>query len=313
MHIKPYQIDYKKEWNDFITKSSNGTFLLYRDFMEYHSDRFKDASLMVFDNSELICCISGNQIGRRFYSHQGLTYGGLIWDKAISYLHKQEVIDAVHQYLSTNYEYIRWHWPSQCYDEQLLDTIAYLNQKGYHQQSVFNNLEIPLQQEIKISSKKTAGYRNGKFDELNIEESSDFSTYWNQMLIPQLSTRHNASPVHSLEEIERLHQSFPDNIKLYLVYESGNPVAGACFFMKANIIKSQYAASSLEGFTTGALDFLYQEIINEYKNLGFDYLDLGHVNNPDGSINRGLQRFKEELGGINTIIYRSEFKNNEIQ
>jgi hypothetical protein len=36
-------------WNAFISTAKNATFLFHRDFMEYHSDRFEDYSLLVFE------------------------------------------------------------------------------------------------------------------------------------------------------------------------------------------------------------------------------------------------------------------------
>ena len=43
-----YTSSHKNDWDDFIDKSRNGTFLLKRDFMEYHADRFTDHSLMIY-------------------------------------------------------------------------------------------------------------------------------------------------------------------------------------------------------------------------------------------------------------------------
>ena len=48
--IKQYEpTDYTK-WNAFVNEAKNATFLFHRDFMEYHSDRFDDFSLLVYDN-----------------------------------------------------------------------------------------------------------------------------------------------------------------------------------------------------------------------------------------------------------------------
>ena len=69
----------KTEWNDFVSTSRNGTFLFYRDYMEYHSDRFKDYSLIVKDNrGRIIALLPANQKGSLLASHGGLTYGGFI-------------------------------------------------------------------------------------------------------------------------------------------------------------------------------------------------------------------------------------------
>src|SRR5690606_556099 len=73
-----YQPKYKTQWDHFVSKAKNATFLFYRDFMEYHQDRLEDYSLMVFDDEKLISIIPANNIGSMLHSHQGLTYGGLV-------------------------------------------------------------------------------------------------------------------------------------------------------------------------------------------------------------------------------------------
>ena len=55
--------------------------------MEYHSDRFEDFSLMVYDKSELIALLPLNIIENKVYSHQGLSYGGLIVKTNLSLIH----------------------------------------------------------------------------------------------------------------------------------------------------------------------------------------------------------------------------------
>lgn len=312
MQLVPYHSDYKNQWNQFITESINGTFLFHRDFMEYHNDRFEDASLMAFDKQELVCCVPANKKDRSFYSHQGLTYGGFIFKSAIDPQYINAVISNVVSYLDTYFTSVAFRWQPAFYDPNQEAILESLSKLGFHKQSKFNNLHIDLQEEIAISAKKTAGYRNGKFDDLKLEINHDFKSFWNQILIPQLKKRHDASPVHNLEEMELLASRFPKNIKQYLVYNADELLAGVTFFIKDTIVKSQYAAASPQGLKTGALDYLYIEAIKQFKNAGYDYLDLGHVNHPDGTINRGLQRFKEELGGINSAIYRSK-NNDEIQ
>jgi hypothetical protein len=52
--------------------------LFHRDFMEYHSDRFQDYSLLIFEEDKLIAVLPANRVEDRL-SHQGLTYGGLVY------------------------------------------------------------------------------------------------------------------------------------------------------------------------------------------------------------------------------------------
>ena len=94
MKVIPYSINKRDDWDSFVRSSKNGTFLLQRGFMDYHADRFFDCSVMVyegitsadgyqeedFDLRRLVALFPANWVESEacVYSHQGLTYGGLI-------------------------------------------------------------------------------------------------------------------------------------------------------------------------------------------------------------------------------------------
>ena len=49
-----YSPDMEDDWDRFVAKSRNGTFIHSRAFMDYHSDRFDDQSVLVISNDEII-------------------------------------------------------------------------------------------------------------------------------------------------------------------------------------------------------------------------------------------------------------------
>ena len=66
--IETYNNSFKDDWNKFIDISKNSTFLFKRDFMDYHSDKFKDHSLLVYKNSELVALFPLNISDGKFIS-----------------------------------------------------------------------------------------------------------------------------------------------------------------------------------------------------------------------------------------------------
>ena len=87
MQINRYHKEQADKWNEFIAASKNGTFLLNRNYMDYHQERFTDASLMFYDEKQrLIAVLPANYEAdiATVYSHHGLTYGGLIMSRHIS-------------------------------------------------------------------------------------------------------------------------------------------------------------------------------------------------------------------------------------
>ena len=84
--VKQYQVRlYQPQdfslWNTFTSVAKNATFLFHRNFMEYHSDRFEDYSLLVLDGEKVVAVLPANRVGDTVYSHQGLSYGGVVLNK----------------------------------------------------------------------------------------------------------------------------------------------------------------------------------------------------------------------------------------
>ena len=73
IEIHRYTAAYHRDWNDFVSESSNGTFLFLREYMEYHADRFTDYSLLVYEGNKLLALLPANRSGDVLYSHAGLT------------------------------------------------------------------------------------------------------------------------------------------------------------------------------------------------------------------------------------------------
>lgn len=54
--IRKYNDTDKEAWNAFVDQSRNATFLLNRSYMDYHSDRFTDHSLMISATASSMPC-----------------------------------------------------------------------------------------------------------------------------------------------------------------------------------------------------------------------------------------------------------------
>ena len=87
------------EWNLFVAASKNGTFLFDRHFMDYHSDRFCDHSLLVYRDQRLYALLPANQKDDTLVSHGGLTYGGLVTDSRCSAKGVLDAFTAINEYL----------------------------------------------------------------------------------------------------------------------------------------------------------------------------------------------------------------------
>ena len=82
--IVRYTPDKADEWNQFVAQSKNGTFLFDRGYMDYHSDRFRDYSLMFYADGCLLAVLPAHACGDTLCTHRGLTYGGLLMSEKLT-------------------------------------------------------------------------------------------------------------------------------------------------------------------------------------------------------------------------------------
>jgi len=302
--ILPYDIDKKNTWNDFVRIAKNRHFFFYREYIEYHGDRFEDASLMIYDDSsKLIAILPANRVGQILYSHQGLTFGGLLMSDAMKLEVMLEIFKALQLYLkaqgilSVVYKaipYIHHIIPAEEDRYALfMHNAALISREA--------NATIYLDEPIKYSDGRKWSIRKAKKEGIDLEQGADFKTFW-ELLSSVLYEKHKVKPVHSLEEIERLALLFPRNIKLYTAKKSGELLSGAIVYENSRIAHLQYVANGALGRQVGALDLLIDHLIQsvyrskKYFNFGISNEEKGRV------LNAGLMDQKERFGA-RTIAY----------
>lgn len=297
--IKKYDKGSYEIWNQFVAESKNGTFLFHRDFMEYHNDRFEDCSLLVFDEKDkLVAILPANKIGNELFSHQGLTYGGLVYKDNLKL---ETVIGVFYEVLKLLEELGFEKTTVKCIPsiyhkkpaEEILYVLFLLESKLIRRDSL---AVIDFEKENSISKGRMEGVSKGLKNELEIVEESNFEKFWNSILIPNLNEKHNVLPVHSLKEIEYLHSKFPKNIRQFNVYKNSKIVAGTTIFESDQVAHAQYISANSTKNELGSLDYLYYHLItNVFKDKRF--LDFGISNEDNGKIlNKGLSFWKESFG-----------------
>jgi len=76
--VRRYTSEFKDSWDHFIATAKNATFLFNRGFMDYHSHRFQDFSVLIYKDDQLYAVIPANVKESVVYAHQGLTYGSFV-------------------------------------------------------------------------------------------------------------------------------------------------------------------------------------------------------------------------------------------
>lgn len=300
-------------WNAFISTAKNATFLFHRDFMEYHADRYEDYSLLVFDEKKLVAVLPANRVEDVVFSHQGLTYGGLVLGKKSKLSSTIDVYKAVLKFLFDNtiVKLSLKEIPS-IYCTVFSDEVNYLSHICKSQLVMKHVVSvISLKQDSAISKSRRQCINRGKLNNLIIREEANFDVFWNQLLIPNLKEKYNAVPVHSATEISLLQKRFPDNIRHFNVYHENELVAGTTVFITDKVIKPQYISGNEKNNELGSIDYLYDFLINNFSK-GKDYFDFGPSHENKGqNIVASINFWKESFGAKSVVqdFYEVEIKN----
>jgi hypothetical protein len=298
MRIERFNPCLADEWDDFVARSKNGTFLFLRGYMDYHKERFVDHSVMVRDASgALVALCPAHEDGEFLSSHRGLTYGGWVVDDTMKLPKMLSVFRALVSYSREN-----------GFSKILYKTIPHI----YHRMpaeedryalfvcnaSVSRRGVLPViyaHPRIAFQERRSRGERKARRVGITVSQSEHYPQFWD-ILVSRLMASHNTAPVHSLEEIQHLHCRFPEEIKLFGAFESDAMVGGVVVYESPRVAHAQYIAASDRGRDLGALDLIFSELLSTYYK-DKDVFDFGAVDENDGrALNQGLLEQKEGFG-----------------
>ena len=299
MEIRRYRREDKELWNSFVSRARNATFLFDRNYMDYHADRFDDNSFMFYHKGKLKAVLPANVAGDTLYSHQGLTYGGLLLDKKATVEDVLECFDSLNSWLRENgiskvvYKALPWIY-QQYPSEEDLYALTWKCKAQLISRDISSS--IVIDNKLKFAESRKSGIRKALSLNIEVGESNDVDGFWH-VLEDNLGNRYNAKPVHTANEMKLLMSRFPNNIKLYVAKMNGEIVGGTLIYVTPQVVHTQYISASVEGKKHGALDLLLDYIINKvYANCR--YFDFGKSTEQGGAyLNEPLIFQKEGFGG----------------
>lgn len=299
------------EWNAFVAASKNGTFLFDRHYMDYHSHRFQDHSLMFYFSGRLLAILPAHIEGDTCYTHKGLTYGGLLMSPQLTVVQTIMLFRQLNDYLRglglhrVVYKCIPWIYHRMSAEEDLYalfhECKARIIARDY-------STNIFLNAGLRWERVRRRGVARARQAGLHVERSDSYATFW-QILSDNLGGKYGIKPVHTLQEIELLHSRFPENIVLYQAVHDDEVLGGVVLYLTSQVVHAQYSSATPEGKKLGAIDLIYDQIMH-HDFLDRPYFDFGRsTENADGSgLNETLVFQKEGFGarGLCYDIYQWE-------
>ena len=296
--IKKYSPADRTAWDQFVKTSKNGTFLFERAYMDYHSDRSTDFSLLIFRKGRLYALLPANRVADTLHSHQGLTYGGFVMNDRATVSDGLEMFGTVNLFLRQNgFSKVVYKAIPYIYDRIPAQEDLYaLFRAGATQIAGNISSAIYSEDRLKFTESRKSGLRKARAAGLRVTESDDLATFWN-ILSTNLEDKYSVKPVHTLAEISLLKSRFPKHIKLYLCLHEDTPLGGTLVYETGRVVHTQYISANLAGKNSGALDLLFDYLINK-KYADIPIFDFGQSTENSGYIlNENLIFQKEGFGG----------------
>lgn len=267
--------------------------------MDYHSHRFSDHSIIFTHKDKTVGLLPANlSADGTLYSHQGLTYGGLIIPP--KHINGEDVMAMMDLLIN--------HCRENGIDRLIYKALPHIYSRQPAEDDLYalwcrgaEPLKVELSSAIRLAANPGPNTdtrrRTRKAFALNpvIEETRDVIPFWN-LLRDTLAERHNTSPVHSADELQLLMDRFPSNIRVHTLSLGGTLMAGICVYDTGQVAHAQYTASSPRARELSMVFALYSHLINKvyadrlYFDFGISNEDAGHY------LNTGLLRQKSSFG-----------------
>lgn len=305
IHVSPYDEGKRRDWDTFINSSRSPMFMFNRGFVDYHSSRFDDVSLMFYDEDNVVAVFPASRHGDEVRSHGGLTYGGMFVGEKIKQHSMMECFERMRDFYRQNgvrtlvYKEVPYIYATQPNE----DAVYALFRMGAVISKIEPSTVINLKSPYRMPKGRKSQISRARREGVVVNETDDFASFIsleNSVLIE----RHNLKAVHTAEELRLLKSRFPDQIKCIGGFLGGKLIAGTVLFVYDTVVHTQYMAADDAACRVGALDLIISDQISRY-NSTHCYFDFG-ISSEDGGafLNEGLISQKEGFGG-RTICYRT--------
>lgn len=300
--VERYTSAHGQEWDDLVRGSRNGVFLFERGYMDYHSHRFVDHSLLFRLDGVAVAALPATQHDAELRSHGGLTFGGLVTSPRTGAARVLEVMSALQEYLRTNaftsllYKAV----PHMYHRAPAEDDLYALFRLGASLERRDVSSTIRLGARLPLTKGRRSALAVARREGVQVKRSDDFHSFM-AMEEEHLQSRFGLSPVHTGAELQLLADRFPGNIALFVATASDELVAGAVVFESTRVAHTQYLASTARGRDTKALDLVMHHLIEEVY-ASKEWFDFGISTEDAGRhLNAGLIANKESYGARATV------------
>ncbi len=311
IQIERFDESMRTDWEDFVGSANNGNIFHTRQFLSYHPpDRFVDHSLVLKKKGRIMALLPAVDFDddgtRLLLSHRGASYGGFVVRDTLSIREAFDLVEHLLEYArAQGFQAVDMTPPPQIYLRRPSNYIDFaLLQNGF----VYRKREISSVIPLDFSSDAILGtfnegsrraVRRGQKLGITVRETAaeqDYEIFYT-ILKKNLRLRHNVNPTHTLPELLRVKNLFPERVKLFAAFTPENDMAAGVvmFICNPRVVLAFYISHNDDLQQYRGVNCLFHDIIDWGIREGYGFLDFG-IFTVNEDPNWGLARFKESFG-----------------
>jgi len=281
MEIIEYTEKWKEKWDQFVWESNNGTIFQMQRFFDYHPEgRFKFNHLLFIDKGNIVAVLPGSRIGNLYESPIGASYGSIV-TKDLKFSVAMELISTLIEYGKKTgiKEFLLTSAPRiyEKYQNENLDFAMLWQGFEYDLHYISSAIKLDPDREIipRFQSTVRRNVRKAlKNPDLRVELNDRYDEFYPILL--DNKARHDVKPTHSLEDLLKLKELLPDQIKLFMVYYKDEPIAGSnVFICNERVTLCFYNMLRYEFEKLKPIHRVMYEVAKWSTENGYQYVDIG--------------------------------------
>ncbi|PKL81703.1 MAG: GNAT family N-acetyltransferase [Ignavibacteriae bacterium HGW-Ignavibacteriae-3] len=281
MELIKYSDEWKEKWDAFVLKSNNGTMFHLQKFLEYHTPgKFIFDHLMFVEKNKIIALLPGRLTDGCFESPIGASYGSIVTGD-IKFADAMNLVSTLLDYGRKNgikeFELTPAPMVYETYQNQNLDFAMLWQGFSFKLHYISSAIKLDKDRDIieRFSPTTRRNVRKSlKNSDIRVEINERYDQFYPILL--ENKARHNVKPTHSLEDLLRLKELLPDNLKLFMIYLGDTPIAGSSmFFANKNVALCFYNMLRYEYAEYKPIQRIMYEVLKYSTENGYGYVDIG--------------------------------------
>lgn len=280
--VHQYTPEHRQEWDDFVERSNSGTMFHMQQFLDYHPDgKWNWHHLMFREDGRLVAVLPAG-IGKdgALWSPTGASYGSIVVADE-SFERCLHIVDAFIDYASA-----AGFTDAYLIPPPLIYTLNYSQHIEYamlYRKATFelhyisHAIDLKRGRDFLDYFDQTARKSVRKIlrqGQITIRESDDYETF--HKILVENKARHNTRPTHTLEDLLKLRELMPDKLRLNMVYQGEEPIAGSLLFLaNRKVVLCFYNMLRYEFEHLRPIYLIMHETVRWAIENGYEWVDIG--------------------------------------